>query len=123
MRWITATHLSLLAEERRCEELLPRIIQKLIISSSKEFPILDLPIGDSIFKPGWDGYCKVSEASLLLPKNESFWEFGRNKDYISKFKSDFENRNSTTTSQIKKDSTFVFVTPRRWSKTNKVKIH
>lgn len=119
MRWITALHLNHLASQRRCEELLPEIIRKLIVASCEDFPKLDLPVGDSVSKPGWDGTCKVSRAGLMVPKGQSFWEFGRSTNYFSKFKEDFEKRETQTKAEVKKRTIFIFVTPRKWSRPEK----
>jgi len=119
MRWITALHLTQLAAQRRTEELLPEIIRKLIIASCEDFPKLDLPVGDSVSKPGWDGACMVSKAGPMVPKGKSLWEMGRNKNYAKKFQEDFDKRDNTTRSEVKRRSTFVFVTPWKWSRPDK----
>jgi len=119
MRWITALHLTRFAAERRCEEILPEIIRKLIIASCEDFPNLDLPIGDSVSKPGWDGSCISPKAGLLVPKGQSFWELGRTKNYAAKFKADFDKRDKETKVAVKKKSVFVFVTPWKWSRPDK----
>lgn len=66
MRWITALHITQFAAQRRCEELLPEIIRKLIIASCEDFPKLDLPVGDSVSKPGWDGTCVAPKAGPMV---------------------------------------------------------
>jgi len=119
MRWITALHLTQFAAQRRCEELLPEIIRKLIIASCEDFPKLDLPVGDSVSKPGWDGSCVVSKVGLMVPKGKSLWEMGRNKSYTKKFREDFDKRDRETKSQVKRSSTFIFVTPWKWSRPEK----
>ncbi|MHB1178273.1 MAG: hypothetical protein ACYCZO_08085, partial [Daejeonella sp.] len=119
MRWITAFHFTQLAAQRRCEELLPEIIRKLIIGSCEDFPKLDLPVGDSVSKPGWDGICVASKAALMVPKGQSFWEFGRTKNYVKKFQEDFDKRDKQTKTQVKKRATFIFITPWKWSRPEK----
>lgn len=112
-------HLTQLAAQRRCEELLPEIIRKLIIASCEDFPKLDLPVGDSVSKPGWDGTCVASKAGPMVPKGKSLWEMGRNKSYAKKFQDDFTKRDKETKPEVKKRSTFIFVTPWKWSRPEK----
>jgi len=118
MRWVTATQLTQWADTRACESELPLLIRKLIIASG-DWAQVNIPGGDSIFKPGWDGICELNSQLGLAPAGSSFWELGRNGDYHQKLKSDFAKRSAVIPVQIQGAATFVFVTPRRWIKPNR----
>lgn len=117
MKWITSTNIVDWSGSREFEGQLPEIIRKLIIGSLEKFPHLSIPSGDSIYKPGWDGQCETEESCKYVPSGKSFWEFGRDKKYKAKCSREYTKRTKQTSSKIRKQSTFVFVTPRRWDST------
>lgn len=114
MRWISSTDLHTNSSSKIFETLLPELIRKLIIASCSTFPDVHIPIGDSIYKPGWDGQCDVKEKYLFVPKGKSLWEWGRDQDFLGKCNREFKKRTTETDLQIREDSTFIFVTPKRW---------
>lgn len=114
MRWIQATNLVQFADEKDCEGILPELIRKLIIASCPIFPELTIPIGTSIWKPGWDGKCITDSKYEYVPKGISLWEFGRDKDYKRKCNREYDKRTQQTNEIDRLNSTFVFITPRRW---------
>lgn len=116
MKWVNATKIAQWADTKGCEDILPELLRKLIIGSAKKFPETSFPSGDSIYKPGWDGKCVSKEEYKYIPKDSSFWEIGRGKDFKKKCNSDYNKRTRQTKAGIRKKSTFVFVTPRRWDK-------
>lgn len=117
MKWITSTNIVDWSGNREFEGQLPEIIRKLIIGSLEKFPQISIPSGDSIYKPGWDGLCETKESSKYIPSGKSFWEFGRDKNYKAKCSREYTKRTKQTSSKIRRQSTFVFVTPRRWDST------
>ncbi|WP_159516921.1 hypothetical protein [Sunxiuqinia indica] len=114
MRWIQSSNLVQLADEKDCEGILPELIRKLIISSCPSCPELTVPIGSSIYKPGWDGQCFTDSKYGFVPKGTSLWEFGRDKDYKRKCDREYNKRSQQTNEIDRLNSTFVFITPRRW---------
>jgi hypothetical protein len=121
MRWVTATQLTQWADTRACESELPLLIRKLITATG-DWAQVNMPGGDSIFKPGWDGICELSTQSGLAPAGSSYWELGRNGDYYQKLKSDFSKRAAVVPIDVQRSATFVFITPRRWAKPERPKL-
>ncbi|MDT7043596.1 hypothetical protein [Candidatus Nitronereus thalassa] len=123
MRWVTATDLEQWANTRKAEEDLPLLIRRLVLASASQIGSLAFPGGDSIFRPGWDGQLHAESCSFPVPNGLSVWEFGKNKNAKKKANDDFEKRNKETPKKIRKETTFLFVTPRRWlyRKENKTK--
>lgn len=114
MKWINSTRLVQWSNTRESEGLLPELVRKLIVASSRSLSKLEFPSGDSIYKPSWDGKCVNNTDHLYIPNGPSFWELGRDKDYRKKLNKEFNKRTKQTQAKVRKQSTFVFVTPRRW---------
>lgn len=94
---------------------MPELVRRLICASAKQLDRLSFPCGDSVHMPGWDGIVSCKDSIDLVPKGESLWECGVNKDIQTKANEDITKRAVNPLGHIKSDSTFVFVTPREWS--------
>jgi hypothetical protein len=116
MKYIQSTNLIQWADTKSSEGILPLLLRKLIICSCGTFPDIHLPAGDSIYKRGIDGVCTTEEGGLHVPAGTSYWEFGRNDDYKGKFEGDFKKRNNEIAQAEKSNASFIFLTPRRWTK-------
>jgi hypothetical protein len=114
MRWITSTHLEQWADKKEFEGLLPELLRRLIIASCNTFPQITIPVGDSIYKAGWDGQCFAENPLYYVPQGQSYWEWGRDDNFRAKANGDFNKRASNTEEDLQRNSTYVFVTPRRW---------
>ena len=114
MKFITSTDLKLWACTKECQQLLPELVKKLIDASVTHIDKLSFPTGDATFLPGWDGILDCKENIDLVPSGISLWEFGTTESVKSKIDDDFNKRNENPLGYNKKDSTFVFVTPRIW---------
>lgn len=101
--------------KRRAEELLPKLIKKLIEASCQPTEI-DFPTGDSISIGGWDGILNVEIGNEYVPSGRSGWEFGTNIKIHQKANEDYSKRTKQPDPFDKKESTYVFVTSRIWSK-------
>jgi len=76
---------------------------------------VDFPGNDDAERPGWDGFANASEGTPWVPEGQSGWEFGTNQDPKAKADGDYRNRVKTTAKEDRANTTFVFVTPRRWN--------
>lgn len=78
-----------------------------------------IPVHDSISRPGWDGIlaARDDEGNEFIPQGVSVWEFGTNRNINQKANEDFGNRKDQPgVGIIPAETTFMFVTPRRWLK-------
>uniref|UniRef100_UPI004048447E hypothetical protein n=3 Tax=Roseivirga sp. TaxID=1964215 RepID=UPI004048447E len=116
MRWISSTDLHANSGKKEFELILPELIRKMIIASCSSFPDIHIPVGDSIYKPGWDGECNSDERYEYVPQGISLWEWGRDDDFLGKCNEEYKKRTSQTDESVRSNSTFVFVTPKRWVK-------
>lgn len=72
------------------------------------------PSGEGVQLGGWDGIVAVDEGNAFVPGGVSAWELGTGKDIKGKADDDYEKRRGDPGRIDPADSTFVFVTPRRW---------
>lgn len=101
--------------KRRAEELLPLLVKKLILASSKPTNI-DFPSGDSVAVGGWDGTLEVVSGNDFIPSGKSGWEFGTNEAVKGKADEDYTKRTDNPDPLNAGESSYVFVTSRLWTK-------
>jgi transcriptional regulator with XRE-family HTH domain len=119
IRWIDSTDLSNWANRRSCQDTMPELVSRLIRASMGPAARLRFPSGDSIQQPDWDGVCEIGAAisDPYIPSGTSGWEIGTQRDKIKdKANSDYEKRSADPVGLQSAQSTFMFVTPRRWTK-------
>ncbi|WP_112662186.1 HigA family addiction module antitoxin [Microvirga flavescens] len=76
---------------------------------------VDFPGNDDAQRPGWDGFVEATEGTPWIPDGTSGWEFGVNVDIKGKADSDFAKSVKATKKADRDNTTFMFVTPRRWA--------
>ena len=112
---IRAKHLSEWADTIEARSLLPALIRKLVLTGGLEFQRVDFPAHDLSQTPGWDGEVESGNANPWIPKGKSGWEFGCNKNPGKKANADYAQRVKKKPLQERKETTYVFVTPRFWT--------
>lgn len=95
-------------------ELILRLLHATIPAGRNK---MDVPIGSATYLRGWDGWVETDEGTSYIPQGVSGWEFGTEDSPHSKAESDFRKRTDANNSDYNKsETTFVFVTPRIWTK-------
>jgi hypothetical protein len=113
MKIIYSTDLTAWADTKDSQQFFPHLIRRLIYSLSSSIKYLDIPIGDSTYKPGLDGIVEQYDIIANIPIGTSAWECGVGKDVQSKANEDYAKRLKQNDLPVeKKETTFVFVTPR-----------
>jgi transcriptional regulator with XRE-family HTH domain len=97
---------------------LPQLVRKLVRATGKALGRVEFPAHEGIQRAGWDGIVEASEANEFVPAGISAWEMGVDKDPRKKAAEDFDKRTKTPGNGDKKQTTFVFVTPRKWQNKN-----
>lgn len=116
---ITSTELEMWSNKRDAQGKLPLLLRKLITNSvDKYIPRIDIPVEDSIWKPGMDGVVKTTSTSVLGEAGIYNIECGVDENYKDKFFSDLRKRSASL--QEKTDAIFVFVTTRKIQDKNKL---
>ena len=78
-----------------------------------------MPGGDSIFRPGWDGRLSSKSDNWPVPEGASVWEFGTSNKITNKATADLQKRTGDTLGVLSVETTFVFITARRWQQKEK----
>ncbi len=97
---------------------LPELVRRLIHGTvePEQLERIDIPADEGISKHGFDGvvHARVGKSGSV-PQGWSVWEMGCGKDFERKAKKDYKTRVEKPLAGIDpKQTTFVFVTPRRW---------
>jgi hypothetical protein len=124
MKWINAGDIRywVTARRRHCEQTIPELIRRLISATAPTIVKIDFPSGDSVTTAGWDGYLDTPSMSPFFPTGISGWEMGVDATPGKKAAKDYATRTRKPLGLTKRDSTFVFVTPRAWPGRSKFEI-
>lgn len=90
-------------------------LRTLVHSTGRGLKSVDFPGNDDAERPGWDGFVEASEGTPWVPSGRSGWEFGTNDDPKAKADGDFDKCVRALDRKNRAETTFVFVTPRRWA--------
>jgi addiction module HigA family antidote len=92
------------------------LLRTLVHSTGVGLESVEFHGNDDAERPGWDGQVVASAGTPWIPIGKSGWEFGVNVDVKAKADSDFEKSVKAHKDAKKRaETTFVFVTPRRWA--------
>lgn len=114
---ITASHIVNWANThaKEAQTDLPRWVRRLCFEPGATRQ-LSFPAGDSTYVPGWDGVLFSDLGNAWVPAGASCWEVGCDQDVPGKANRDYRKRTETTSKEDRSNCTYVFVTPRRWTK-------
>ena len=114
---ITASHIVNWANThaKEAQTDLPRWVRRLCFEPGATRQ-LSFPAGDSTYVPGWDGVLFSDLGNAWVPAGASCWEVGCDQDVPGKANRDYRKRTATTSKEDRSNCTYVFVTPRRWTK-------
>ena len=110
--WVTSLKLEQWADSLSARSLLPQLLRRLVHATLQPAAIkrVQFPSGEGVQRPGEDGLTETSVSNAKVPIEITAWEAGTDKNIHSKAEKDFGKR--TPDGQ----TTFVFVTPRKWIK-------
>lgn len=111
---ITAQEISNWANRIEARGQLAALLRTLVHSTCSNLTFVDFPAFDNSQRRGWDGQVISDSATPWVPRGESGWEFGCDKNHKSKANKDFSARTGNVPTIERKLTTFVFVTPRDW---------
>lgn len=93
---------------------LAALLRRLIHSTGRDLVRIDFPAGDNAERPGLDGTLEAKAPTPWIPEGKSAWEFGCDGDPKRKAEEDYGARLKSVSARMRRDMTFVFVTPRNW---------
>lgn len=102
-------------EPRRAQEILPKLVWKLVLASSKKIEDIHFPFEGAIQYAGYDGYLITADDSPFYPNGTSVWEFGTDENIKSKINSDYKKRSENPNGIDTHATAFCFVTSRIWN--------
>ena len=114
---VTASHIVdwVKTQAKDTQQNLPRLIRRLCFDQASTKQVA-FPAGDSTYVPGWDGITHSNLCDPWVPEGNAYWEIGCDVDITTKANRDFNKRTENTEENIRLESTFIFVSPRRWIK-------
>lgn len=113
---VNATDLAEWANRRDAQGLLPKVIRSLVLATVERVERIAFSAEEGVQLGGWDGVVEVLAGNAFVPQGLSAWELGTNHDVKRKANEDYEKRTKDPLGLDPSETTFVFVTPRRWSK-------
>ncbi|MBR8396624.1 helix-turn-helix transcriptional regulator [Burkholderia cenocepacia] len=117
MRWVDATDLTQWGERRDAQSTMAELLRRLIFATVGPAADVRFPSDESVQHGGWDGQCRTTIGSSYVPYGDSGWEIGTQRTKIrSKANEDIEKRSEDPLGYDPSLTTFVFVTPHRFSK-------
>ena len=116
LNWITSEDIDSWSDRdsRRAQELLPKLVAKLVLASDADIEKIHFSFGKSIQYAGYDGRLRTTKGSVNIPQGSSVWEFSTERNSLDKFKRDFIKRTESPLDINKLETTYVFVTSRIW---------
>ena len=112
---ITAHQISAWADTIHARDQLPALLRTLVHSTGTNLVAVDVPAFDNSQRKGWDGQVTSESATPWIPRGQTGWEFGCNKNPKTKAEADYQARIASVPAKERKSTTFVFVTPRNWA--------
>jgi hypothetical protein len=113
-RIVTENHLDewVRGNSREAQGLIVELVWRLVAASSPKPNERRFPLGNSIGQPGPDGVLNTDFGfDPFVPVGRSVWEIGTGINSGSKATSDYRDLTAATPDTVRRDSTFIFVTP------------
>lgn len=104
------------ADRHECRRNLPILVRRLIRETTSGLVSIRFPGNEAVDLAGLDGQVENERATPRVPEGVSVWELGCNQDPRAKAEDDFRKRTDETLPAERAESSFVFVTPRRWNR-------
>jgi len=93
---------------------LPQLVRRLVLATTRDVVLAHFRSGEGVLYSGWDGLVESAAGSPFVPAGTSVWEMGTNHNPRDKAEDDYRKRTADPLGLNTADTTFVFVTPRRW---------
>jgi len=114
MRWITAINLQNWADTLQARTSFPGMVADLIFATVDDISHIRFPRGEKGQVRGFDGVLEATGVPPYIPDGKSIWEFGVTDGAAGKANDDYKKRTAEVEEAIRKETTFVFASPRTW---------
>lgn len=116
---ITSGDLDEWSRRRDSEGHLPTLVRRLIMETVRPGWIR-MPAAEGVSLSGLDGIMSVSRSTHpYVPEGDSVWEIGTEQGQRGKAVDDYTKRTKQTDVEVRRQTTYVAVTNRKWSKGDK----
>jgi hypothetical protein len=112
--WIKGADLRIWADKLEARQKLPALVRRLIHATTENPTLTQFPAEEGIQRRGWDGVAKVTTGNAWVPTGDTVWEMGVDQDPKTKADGDYAKRTADPSAIDMANTTFVFVTPRKW---------
>jgi hypothetical protein len=112
--WIKGTDLQIWADKLEARQKLPALVRRLIHATIEKPMLTQFPADEGTQRRGWDGITKIETGNAWVPDGDSVWEMGADKKPEAKANADYAKRTADSGAIDIPNTTFVFVTPRKW---------
>src|SRR6266849_3429460 len=112
--WTKASDLRIWADKLDSRQKLPALIRRLIHATVENPSLSQFPADEGIQRRGWDGILAVAVGNAWVPAGASAWEMGTDQNPATKAEEDYVKRTYSPGPTRIDQTTFVFVTPRKW---------
>lgn len=109
-----ATDLVAWAERREAQSLLPKVVRRLVLATGNQVTEAHVRADEGVQHSGWDGIVRADGSAPFVPAGPSGWEMGVGARPRSKAADDLSKRTAKPGPLSPSDTTFMFVTLRRW---------
>ena len=110
----TATDLVAWADRLDARGGLPRLVRRLVLGSQPNARPVGFRAEEGVDLPGWDGVTYGEQGDPFVPPGPAGWELTVRTDTKQKADQGYRDRLRNPAPLVPADSTFVFVTLRRW---------
>lgn len=98
---------------------LPNVARQLIWQTNDSIIKLDMGGDEEIDFSGYDGVVLAGRGTPFVPEGASVWEFSTSADIRDRAQENYRKRSDDPLDVVPAETTFVFVTPRRWTDAEK----
>jgi len=109
-----ATDLDGWATRRDAQSLLPQLVRRLVFATTDRTGRVAFGAGEAVQHSGWDGITDFEPRTTFVPAGAAGWELGTSANVADKANDDYTKRTADPRELVPAESTFVFVTLRRW---------
>jgi hypothetical protein len=95
--------------------ILPALLRRLIHATVRDASRVVFPAWEGTQRPGWDGVVSTGTGDSHVPPGTSVWEIGTTADVKDKANKDFDKRTADPNGVVPHESTYICVTPRKWT--------
>ncbi len=116
MRPFRACNIEQWADRLDARADMPTLLRRLVHATLRDSSRVDFPAWEGIERPGWDGVVVSPTGNSFVPEGISYWEIGASRNVKGKADGDFKKRTEDPIVAMPSNSTYVFVSPRKWTR-------